>query len=227
LPNSKIDWDDPAARAALIERVGIEQYNALFEEHVQQSTVSTVAGHAIRPIVSVQSGRIFMVGDTCTGFPTLAEAEAFARKHPRETERGLTIKWAGNRSPHRLSRQSSARFHNPSTQQQLRTPTASDGGSRRRLPVPKPTTMEMLMTFINGPPSAQRALISAARCARIADLEASIEQAGERQAIRRLPPMLQANRSLWPRPVWRTFVREAERQAAALQPELRHLRRAA
>jgi hypothetical protein len=83
------------------------------------------------------------------------------------------------------------------------------------------------MTSIDGPLSGRRPVTSAARCARIADLEASIEQVGEQQAVRRLPPLLRANRSLWPRSVWRTFMREATRQAAALQPELRRLRQAA
>lgn len=39
-----MDWDNPAQRAALIERVGIEEYNRQFEQHIKDSTVAVVNG---------------------------------------------------------------------------------------------------------------------------------------------------------------------------------------
>jgi hypothetical protein len=73
-----MNWDDPAERASLIERVGIERYNRLFEAHRQASIVATVNGHDIRP-VSSRFGRLYMVDGTGQAFATLDQAEAFAR----------------------------------------------------------------------------------------------------------------------------------------------------
>lgn len=77
-----MNWDDPAARAHLIERVGAAEYNRQFEAHLAASVVSTINGHKIRPVGS-RFGRLFMVGDTGTAFRSLAEAEAFAAKEPK------------------------------------------------------------------------------------------------------------------------------------------------
>jgi hypothetical protein len=111
-------------RSALIERVGIKRYNALFEEHVQQ--ISTVAGHAIRPIVSARFGRIFMVGDTGTGFRTHTEAEAFARKH-RENRTGPDDQAVRNRS-----RQTSVCLDDPARDFTRLDPTATAHTHRER-----------------------------------------------------------------------------------------------
>lgn len=73
-----MDWDDPAARAELIERVGVEEYNRQHAAHMKASVVATVNGHDIRPVGS-RWGRLFMVGGTGSAFRTLAEAEAFAK----------------------------------------------------------------------------------------------------------------------------------------------------
>ena len=78
---SNINWDDPAARAALAERLGPDDYNAAFEAHCKESTVATVNGHAIRPVGS-RFGRLFMVGATGTAFHTLEQAKEFAAKEP-------------------------------------------------------------------------------------------------------------------------------------------------
>ena len=72
-----INWDDPAERAALAERLGPDAYNAAFEKHCAETTVAIVGGHAIRPVGS-RFGRIFMVGGTTSGFSTLEQAKAFA-----------------------------------------------------------------------------------------------------------------------------------------------------
>lgn len=73
-----MNWDNPEDRAALIERVGVEEYNRLHAEHRKASVVATVNGHDIRPVGS-RFGRLFMVGDTGRAFSTQPEAEAFAR----------------------------------------------------------------------------------------------------------------------------------------------------
>lgn len=77
-----MDWNDPAARAALIERVGPAEYNRLAAEHDRSITVATVNGHRIRP-VSSRFGRLFMVGGTGKAFATMDEAEGFAWKEAR------------------------------------------------------------------------------------------------------------------------------------------------
>lgn len=76
-----IDWDDPAARGRLIERVGAEEYSRLLAIHFKQSTLATINGHAIRPVMS-RFGRLFSVGNTNRAFATLGEAAAFARATP-------------------------------------------------------------------------------------------------------------------------------------------------
>ena len=42
-----MNWDDPAERLALIERVGADEYNRLFKEHRRSSVVATVNGYGI------------------------------------------------------------------------------------------------------------------------------------------------------------------------------------
>lgn len=74
-----MNWDDPAARASLIERVGVDEYNRQFEAYRAASVVATVNGHDIRPVES-RFGRLFMVGTTGSAFRTLAMAKAFAEK---------------------------------------------------------------------------------------------------------------------------------------------------
>ena len=76
-----MNWDDPAERLALIERVGIEEYNRQTREHLEASIVSRVGGHAIRPVGS-RFGKLFAVGDTGKAFANQAAAEQFATDHP-------------------------------------------------------------------------------------------------------------------------------------------------
>lgn len=76
-----IDWTDPAARAALAERLGPAAYNQAHAKHIATSIVATVNGYRIRPIQS-RFGRLFAVAGTDTAYPTLAEAEAYARSLP-------------------------------------------------------------------------------------------------------------------------------------------------
>jgi len=73
-----INWDDPAERLALIERVGADEYNRLAQEHFRKTTVATEAGHNIR-IVNTRFGQLFMVEGTDKAFSTLEEAKAFIK----------------------------------------------------------------------------------------------------------------------------------------------------
>lgn len=73
-----MNWDDPAARARLIEQVGADEYNRRLRAHQEASVVAIVNGHKIRPVNSPRFGRLFMVGDTGTAFSTQGEAERFA-----------------------------------------------------------------------------------------------------------------------------------------------------
>jgi hypothetical protein len=74
----RLNWDDPAARLALIESVGADEYNRLLAVHHKRQTVATVNGHGIRSIGS-RFGQLFMVEGTDHAFATQGEAETFAR----------------------------------------------------------------------------------------------------------------------------------------------------
>lgn len=76
-----MNWDDPIARARLIEQVGAEEYNRQFEAHLAASVVADVNGHKIRP-VATRFGRLFQVGNTGAAFYTLDEAKRFAEQEP-------------------------------------------------------------------------------------------------------------------------------------------------
>lgn len=76
-----MNWDNPAERFALIERVGVAEYNKAHEEHIRQTTVATVAGHAIRRVGS-RFGQLFQVEGTERAFKTIQQAEDFARENP-------------------------------------------------------------------------------------------------------------------------------------------------
>jgi hypothetical protein len=75
-----MNWTDPEERLALIERVGIDEYNRLLKEEQDRNTVEdAVNGHHIRTVLT-RFGRLFMVGDTGRAFQTPAEAARFATK---------------------------------------------------------------------------------------------------------------------------------------------------
>jgi hypothetical protein len=76
-----MNWDDPSARAALIERVGVAEYNRQFEAHRLATTVETVNGYPIRP-TNTRFGRLFMVEGTGNAFYKIEEARAFATSKP-------------------------------------------------------------------------------------------------------------------------------------------------
>jgi hypothetical protein len=79
-----MNWDDPAARLALIERVGAAEYNRRLLEHQRASTIAVVNGYSIRPVGS-RFGTLYHVDGTNTAFAALVEAEAFAKQQPPRT----------------------------------------------------------------------------------------------------------------------------------------------
>ena len=76
-----MNWDNPADRFALIERVGANEYNRLIKEHFRKSVVATVNGYDIRPVNS-RFGRIYMIDGADRGYRTLEESKVFAATLP-------------------------------------------------------------------------------------------------------------------------------------------------
>jgi hypothetical protein len=74
-----MNWNDPAARADLIEQVGPTEYHRLQAEQFDRETVATVNGHRIRP-VQTRFGRLFFVSDTDRAFAELDEAKRYAEQ---------------------------------------------------------------------------------------------------------------------------------------------------
>jgi hypothetical protein len=72
-----MEWSDPAARLALIEKVGPDRYNEMLSDHQKASVIEIVNGHAIRTSAS-RFGKLFIVGETGRAFSTMNEAVAFA-----------------------------------------------------------------------------------------------------------------------------------------------------
>ena len=72
-----MDWNNPEARLALLERVDANEYNRLHSEKMKADTVETVNGHAIHKVQS-GFGQLFAVGATNRAFKTMEEARAFA-----------------------------------------------------------------------------------------------------------------------------------------------------
>jgi hypothetical protein len=76
-----VNWNDPAARAALIERVGPDEYNRLHGEHWKSSAVAVVNGRPIRRVGS-RFGPLYAVEGTGRAFKTLELASDFAMEEP-------------------------------------------------------------------------------------------------------------------------------------------------
>lgn len=72
-----MNWDDPAARARLIDSVGVDEYERLHREQMDKSTIEVVNGHGIR-VIGSRFGRIYMVDGTGQGHSTLEGARKIA-----------------------------------------------------------------------------------------------------------------------------------------------------
>jgi hypothetical protein len=78
-----MNWNDPKARAALLEQVGPAEYNRLIAGHRQLTVISRVNGYDIRPVPS-RFGRLFAIDGTDRAYSTLVQAEASAAKLERK-----------------------------------------------------------------------------------------------------------------------------------------------
>ena len=66
-----MNWDDPTARLALIERVGVDEYNRQMRDHIaQRGAIYTV---------STRFGLLYAVKDTKQAFSTREQAEAYLK----------------------------------------------------------------------------------------------------------------------------------------------------
>jgi hypothetical protein len=74
-----MDWNDPAHRAQLIERVGPAEYRRQHDIHLKTTIVATINGHPIRPVPS-RFGWLYQVGGTLYAFQRIGEAAAHACK---------------------------------------------------------------------------------------------------------------------------------------------------
>jgi len=76
-----MNWDDPAARGELIERVGIDEYNRQMKAHQD-------ALPEIYPVSTGKFGTVYAVKDTDRAFYTRKDAEAFLRERSAEKTSG-------------------------------------------------------------------------------------------------------------------------------------------
>jgi hypothetical protein len=85
-----MNWDDPAQRLALIERVGVTEYNRLQRENFARSTLVIINGYGIREVNSGRFGRIFIVDGLGKGHSTFDGAKALAAAAPA---RQMELTW--------------------------------------------------------------------------------------------------------------------------------------
>jgi hypothetical protein len=74
-----MDWNDPAARARLIDQVGPAEYARQQELEFARNVVETVNGRTIRRVFSQRFGTILMVDGTGMGHATIEGAREIAR----------------------------------------------------------------------------------------------------------------------------------------------------
>lgn len=80
-----INWDDPEARAGLLQRIGPKAFNEAHEANRKASVIEVCAGHDLRP-VSTSFGRLIAVGSTLMAFATLEQARAYATENPAKPQ---------------------------------------------------------------------------------------------------------------------------------------------
>src|SRR5262245_28401102 len=82
---SIMNWDNPAERLALIQRVGVAEYQRLLnecgDEHRERTTVAAINGRSIWP-VECKYGRVCAVQGSNVAFATLDGAIAHDRTLP-------------------------------------------------------------------------------------------------------------------------------------------------
>ena len=72
-----IDWNDPVARARLIDRIGPAAYEKAQQENVAATALCVVNGYPLRPI-QTRFGRLIQVYGDTRAFTTLEAAKAHA-----------------------------------------------------------------------------------------------------------------------------------------------------
>tara|TARA_R110000868_G_scaffold145660_2_gene365988 strand:- start:2102 stop:2338 length:237 start_codon:yes stop_codon:yes gene_type:complete len=72
-----MNWNSPEERLALVERVGVKEYNKQHRQNMEWSVLETINGHSIRQ-VATRFGRLFSVGATGKAFQTFEAARLFA-----------------------------------------------------------------------------------------------------------------------------------------------------
>jgi hypothetical protein len=77
-----MDWNDPAARARLIARVGINEYERQQAAEFERATIERVNGYAIRLVVSSRWGGVYMVDGLGQGHSSMEGARLIARAAP-------------------------------------------------------------------------------------------------------------------------------------------------
>ena len=76
-----IDWDDPAARLALLEQLGPTAYNEALAQHREEIVVEVVNGFKIRSS-KTRFGTLLVIGETGLAYETLEEARQVATDLP-------------------------------------------------------------------------------------------------------------------------------------------------
>lgn len=76
-----INWDDPEARAELLQRIGPKAFNEAHEANRKASVIEVCNGHELRP-VATSFGRLISVGKTLKAFSTIEAARDFANSTP-------------------------------------------------------------------------------------------------------------------------------------------------
>jgi hypothetical protein len=87
-----MNWDNPAERLALIQRVGVAEYQRLLneygDEHRERTTVAVINGRSIWP-VECKYGRVFAGQGLNVAFATLDGAIAHARTLPEASHAAM------------------------------------------------------------------------------------------------------------------------------------------
>lgn len=76
-----IDWNDPAARAHLIQKIGPTKYNEALAAHQAASSIETVNGYSIRPVHSL-FGALLSVAGTSNAYKYIEDARRYANSLP-------------------------------------------------------------------------------------------------------------------------------------------------
>lgn len=82
MKQTHINWNDPAERLALIERVGVDEYTRQFEAYHRSRIVDRAGGRDIWPVDSGW-GRIYAIEGLNRGFSKVEEAIRYAEENPK------------------------------------------------------------------------------------------------------------------------------------------------